>query len=178
MKRSNDQPLGILEMMCFIAGIAYCLWLFGDELKDLPSTEVGDWVVFWTTLLAGASLAAVPLLAVDRWCRRRRRWRSGALLWFGVGLAAWGLAPACTIVRIVKLLDVKDVPYGSSGPACFLYCLPLMGLFLLLACGVGGRPQRQWWRCRGPWPEWLGMWMLAGWSLAGLYILYVIYWNK
>jgi hypothetical protein len=163
------QQLTILEAMVLIAGIAFSLWLFEEDLDRYSPWDVEGWVMIAVAVLGGISLAGGPMLVVDR-IRNRRRWRSGALLWFAISLAAWGLAPALTVIRV----NPGGTTGSMAGP-CFFYSLPLMGLFSLVACAVAGRPARRWWTCRGWWPEWFGMWVLVGWSATGAYVLFEVY---
>ncbi len=152
--------------MVLIAGAAYGLWLFQDEFSG---SSVADNCLFAAVaVLGGISLAGVPIVIIDR-IRTGRNWRSGALLWFAVGMTAWSLAPAVTFVRLKVSSD-----HSIAGP-CFVYALPLMGLFSLATIFIGGRPVRRWWTCRGWWPEWFGMWMLVGWAGVGSYVLFLIY---
>ncbi len=165
------QPLTILDAMLLIAGVALGLWLFLDEI-DFRSLFVEpddeEWLVTMVSLLAGASLAAGPLMLVHK-LRSRLRWRTGAFLWFGLSVACWGLAPAIAMARL------KIVPdEGMAGP-CFIYTIPLMGLFVFVSCLVGGRPVAGWWSCRGSWPEWLGMWFVVAWAATGAYVLFLVY---
>jgi hypothetical protein len=160
--QSPRQQLTILEAMVLIAGIAFGLWLFDDDV-DIPK-DIEDWVLIATDMLGGLTLAATPLFVVSGW---RRRWRSGAFLWLGMGLVSWGLAPAIIVERLTTS--------SSAAPACFVYILPLIGLFFLMACGIAGRPIRRWWTCRGWWPEWLSMYVLCGWAVVGVYVLFQIY---
>ncbi len=172
---SNDprQQLGLREAMILIAGVAVGLWLFADRIKQLPSNDLDDWLVVLVAVLGGVSLAGAPVLLIDR-SKHRRRWRSGAFMWFAVSVGCWGLAPAIALVRL-KPVPPPMAPPGTMASVCFVYTLPLMALFLLGACGVAGRPAAGWRRCRGWWPEWLGMWMLVGWSAVGVYVLVRIY---
>jgi ABC-type proline/glycine betaine transport system permease subunit len=108
------------------------------------------------------------MLLVDRW-RTQRRWKPGALLWFGLSAACWGLAPPIALARLKWISDE-----GMAMP-CFVYSIPLMGLFGFVASVIGGRSTSGWWACRGPWVEWCGMWMAAAWATVGAYVLFLIY---
>ena len=163
--RPHEQ-LTILEAMVLIAGVAFGLWMFNDKREK--NSEPDGWVIVAVSVLGGSSIAVVPMMLVDR-IRHRRRWRSGAFLWFGIGLVCWGLAPAITIERL------KISGHGSVAPTCLVYMLPLIGLFFLAAAAVGGQPIRHWWTCRGWWPEWLGMYVLIGLAATGVYVMYSIY---
>lgn len=173
MRPPLDQNPGIRDAMVFIAGIALGIWLFVDDLKKLPSREFGLWVQCYIAMLGGMSMSGCVLLTIDRF-QYRRHWRAPVLAWFAIGLTAWSLAPAITILKI-KEAAKQSWKVGDLAPACFIYTLPLMGMFLFVATLVGGRARREWWACRGWWPEWLSMWCLAGWSLAGIYVLKVVY---
>jgi hypothetical protein len=163
-ENSSRTPLTILDAMVLIAGIAFGLWLFGNEFSQAGQEK---WFILVVSVLGGLSLAGTPRILMDR-LRGGRRWRSGALNWFAVGLACWALVPALVTLRLVGSKP-------SVAPTCFVYSLPLMGLFLLLATFIGGRPISRWWACRGWWPEWFGMWILVAWAGAGCYILFLIY---
>jgi hypothetical protein len=166
----RDQ-LTILDAMTLIAGVAVGLWLFHDKLKfaelfEKPSEEA--WIVLAVALLGGISLVGTPMLLVAR-ARGRRRWRSGAMQWFALGLGCWGLAPPIALMRL------KIASGGETALSCIVYTMPLMGLFLTAATLIGGRPVPRWWSCHGWWPEWFGMWMLLGWAATGCYVLFMIY---
>ena len=165
---SSRQQLTILEAMVLIAGVAFGLWLFQENIGRGQPLSGDFWLVCGVAVFGGLSLAGTPIILFDRF-RKQRRWRSGAFLWLGMGLACWGIAPAIAMIRLKLGSD------RSMAVSCFAYSLPLMGLFLLFACVIGGRPVPRWWTCRGWWPEWFGMWMLVGWSLTGLYVLFLIY---
>ena len=169
MPHSNPrEQLTIFDSMVLIAGIAVGLWLFQENIGRGSPTEGDFWLVCGVAVFGGLSLAGTPIVLLD-WLRSRRRWRTGAFLWFALGLASWGIAPAVALIRFKVGSD------RSMAVPCFVYSLPLMGLFLLLACVVGGRPVPRWWTCRGWWPEWFGMWVMVGWAITGVYVLFLIY---
>jgi hypothetical protein len=170
-EHGSREQLTILDAMFLIAGAAFGLWMFLDEFESTQLFAEPDgeqWLLVVTSVLGGLSMAGAPIILLDRF-RGGHRWRSGALQWLAVGLATWSLAPAITLARMQVT--------GNAGLAgsCFAYSLPLMGLFLFVATLIGGRPIQRWWTCRGWWPEWFGMWVLVGWSLAGLYVLFLVY---
>lgn len=165
------KPLTILDAMALIAGVAVGLWLFLNKIhfqRLFIEPDDEEWLVTIVALLAGASLAGGPMLLLDR-LRARRRWRTGAFLWFGLSAACWGLAPAIAVARLKIVSDE-----GMAMP-CFVYSIPLMGLFGFLSSLIGGRPSPGWLSCRGPWPEWFGMWIAAAWAAAGSYVLFLTY---
>src|SRR5262245_33715789 len=98
----SREQLTIRDGMILIAGIAFGLWLFHDELKfeRLLSEPDGDaWLATASAVFGGVTLAATPLIVFDR-LRGGRRWRSGALNWLALGLGCWSFAPALVIVRL------------------------------------------------------------------------------
>jgi hypothetical protein len=163
--QGSRKQLTILDAMILIAGVAFGLWLFGPEFAEAHDDQ---WLVIVVSILGGVSLAGTPLILMDRF-QGGRRWRSGALHWLAMGLGCWAFVPALTTLRL------EIVSKRSIAPTCFVYSLPLMGLFLLLATLIGGRPIARWWICRGWWPEWVGMWILVGWAATGCYVLYLVY---
>jgi hypothetical protein len=171
MSNRPSPGLTILDSMILIAGVSFGLWLFQDELKFsqlFTAPDDDQWLVVAVSIFTGVSLAGTPLIIIDR-IRSGRRWRSGALHWVAIGLAAWSLVPALSLERL------KLVSGSAAAKACIVYSLPLMGLFLLLATIIGGRPVSGWLNCRGWWPEWLGMWILIGWAAIGCYVLFLVY---
>lgn len=169
-RAGSSEQLTIRDAMILIAGVAAGLWMFQHQIRydQLFADPAGEaWLVTAVSLLGGASTAAVPLLLIDR-IRTGRRWRSSALCWLAVGLGSWSFVPALVVIRL-------KLARHEAAVACYAYTLPLMGLFLFTALVLGGHPPPRWWACRGRWPEWLGMWILVGWSAAGGYVLYSIY---
>ena len=163
--RVPRQQLTILEAMVLIAGVAFGLWLIKDPFNSSDPPGV---VIVTVEILGGLSIAGAPMMLLDRF-RHSRKWRTGAFVWFGLGLVSWGLVPAITIERL------NLGKQGGVAPICYIYMLPLMSLFFLTACAISGRPVRQWWTCRGWWPEWVGMYVLVGLAVVGVYLMYGIY---
>jgi hypothetical protein len=75
--------------------------------------------------------------------------------------------------RVFVPLAVKSraFPYAE---AFYLNVIPVFALLLLLllvACLIGGRPARRWWKCECWWAEWFGMYMTLLLSLPGVWVV-------
>jgi hypothetical protein len=60
--------------------------------------------------------------------------------------------------------------------ATYFHCWPLACLAIWTGCCLSGQATG-WWRLAGWWPEWLGMWLLAAWSLPAGYVAWQVWWQ-
>ena len=129
--------------------------------------------------LSGVTMAAFVLLILDR-IRSRRTWGPAAVSLFVAGLTAWLFLPmvAATWVqqsnafepfRLFLHLIMAHQP-GAYAFEAFYHFWPIACASLLVACILSGQAPR-WWRLRGWWAEWLGMWVLVAWSVPCIPIL-------
>jgi hypothetical protein len=132
--------------------------------------DPGDWHAWafaFYSCLSGLNMGALILLVVDR-LKTRRPWRVGAIMLFTMGMASW-----LWTTHVAREFIRPDRSFGSIDQYLWHLvssgdrALPLISLLLLIACLVGGRT-RNWWRCRGWWGEWLGMWVLTLWSIPAV----------
>jgi hypothetical protein len=177
-----SHQLTIAELMVLVSGTAVGMVVYQLAHHRVPRPLAFGYreVVFACYLaLSGVAMVAAVLMLVDR-IVRRRSWSPPAMALFVVGLLAWCVMPFASISFIV--LDAcRSVytPYqhaylayepGGLWLAGFRDVWPVISLVLLGTCAASGRASH-WWHCRGAWPEWLGMWMLAAWSLPVVFPL-------
>jgi hypothetical protein len=60
--------------------------------------------------------------------------------------------------------------------AAYFQCWPVACLAIWTGCCLSGQAAG-WWRLRGWWPEWLGMWLLTAWSLPAGYVAWQVWWQ-
>ncbi|WP_169973083.1 hypothetical protein [Tautonia rosea] len=168
------------ELMIVVAGIgvglAVGLPIFRDE------TSLGEsFVVLGGAVLGGASLVGVPLLLWERRRGRHRRFRSGTLLWFAHGTAAWLLWPPIIVGRRSSARGQSPpIVDPSAAEICFFYGTPLMAVYVTASLLAGGwlrRRRRGTRRSPAPmhWRERFGLLLGMGWAVIGLYVLSMIY---
>ena len=155
--------LSLGTAMILIAGAAVGLALLRLMPPPWELFDWRSWMAAFYAALSGVTMAVAVLLIVAR-LRGVRRWRTGAMACFTMGTGLWLFAP---IIPMDRLLH-----HGFDAPFIYsFYFQPILGLLLFLAGVVAGKPVPRWWTCRGWWPEWLGMWVLVAWSVAGAFLL-------
>ena len=172
----RSHQLTIAELLVLVSGTAVGMVIYQLAHHRLPRPLAFGWreVVFACYLaLSGVAMVAAVLMLVDR-IVRRRSWSPPAMALFVVGLLAWCVMPfasisfivleACSSVRIPYQQSYMAYEPGGLWLAGFCDIWPVISLVLLGTCAVSGQASH-WWHCRCAWPEWLGMWMLAAWSL-------------
>ena len=180
-RRSEQLSLG--QLMLLVSGAAVGMAVFqASRVGLLLPFELGySELVFGCYLsLAGVAMVAAVMMVVEK-LRWGRPWSPPATALFVVGLLAWCLAPlaSCSFVILApfappgRWFDEAYLNYqpGTLALVGFSEVWPVVSVSLLAACGASGQAP-QWWQLRGAWPEWLGMWMLAAWSLPAIHAIY------
>ena len=178
-----DDRLSLNALMALVAGAALGLGLLplgsrtGAFGPDGPSWQAAV-IVFYGTL-SGVTMAALILLVASR-IRSRRVWRPAAVSLFVAGLTAWLFLPMVATMwvqqsnafepfRLFLRIYLAHQP-GQYAFEAFYHFWPVACAALFLGCLVSGQAPR-WWTLRGWWAEWLGMWVLAAWSLPSIPIM-------
>jgi hypothetical protein len=177
--------LSLGQLMILIAGAALGLGLlplgpaahlpvFGPNGVSLQGVVIA---VYGT--VSGVTMAAVILL-VASWWRSRRPWGPAAVSLFVAGVTAWlflpmvaagwirnsgAFEPFSYLLRI--LLAHSPEAYAFEA---YYHFWPVACLALFLGCSLSGQTKR-WWALAGWWAEWLGMWVLAVWSIPSVPIM-------
>jgi hypothetical protein len=180
-KRTDQLTIGHLLVLMGGAAIGMAIHRMACH-RLLYSIDFG-WreVVFALYLaLAGVAMAASVLMLVERYYAPRP-WTPPAASLFSIGLVAWTVTPFLTNTFVVfDSCSQPDLWFrhfflayepGAMALAGFSRVWPLLSLSLLAACAASGQVPR-WWQMRGAWPDWLGMWMLAAWSLPAVSLVY------
>ena len=172
LPQSRRKNLTLVEVMCLVAGSSLGLWRVSVAVTS-GFWDIADWRSWLYgvySCLTGINLAALVLLTYDR-LRTRRPWNIGAVFLFAVGIASWlwvsaavtdFVRPDWPFPSFVGLLSEFISPIGSAVEG-----LPLLSLFLVVACLLGGRARR-YWSFKRWWCEWLGMWLMTIWAIPGL----------
>ena len=179
-RRRNREPITVLEVFLFVAGVAVALIVTrpiliepydmneGDPIQIIPVVIRG-----LIAVLGGVSLVGVPLL-LARWRGRRTPWGPGKIAWFAHGTAAWLLWPPIVYQQLPRT-GASDGPNWSA--VCWLWGTPLMGLYMTAAILTGGwfgRRGRRMMRRSGR--EQFGLILACLWACTGLYLLGLLYW--
>jgi hypothetical protein len=181
MVRTRDR-LTLGELMTLIAGAAVGLGLLPlASLSHLP--VYGPSGVSWQALVialygtvSGVTMAAFVLLTVAR-LRVRRTWGPAAVCLFTAGVTAWLFLPMVAVswiqasgafepFSLYLRINLAHNP-GAYAFEAFYYFWPVACLGLFIGCCLSGQAPR-WWTLHGWWPEWLGMWVLAVWSVPAI----------
>jgi hypothetical protein len=181
--RKRLEQLSLGQLMVLTGGAAIGMAVYQSARHNLQFNIDLGWkeVVFACYLsLAGVAMAAAVMLAIERF-RWRRPWSPPAVALFVAGLVAWCQMPFCTSTFLVlsssepahKWFDKVYLAYepGTLSLVGFSEIWPLVSIALLVACAASGQAPR-WWQLRGAWSQWLGMWMLAAWSLPAVHAIY------
>ena len=177
--------LSLGQFMILIAGAALGLGLlplgsavhfpvfgrYGISLQGLVIALYGT--------VSGITMAALILLVASR-LQSRRPWGPAAVSLFVAGVTAWLFLPmvAAGWIRnsgafepfsLFLRIHLAHSPESYAFEA-FYYFWSVACLALFLGCSLSGQTQK-WWALRGWWAEWLGMWVLAVWSIPALPIM-------
>jgi hypothetical protein len=177
--------LSLGQLMILVAGAALGLGLLPlGAATHLP--VVGPNGISWQGLLigsygtlSGVTMAAFVLMVAGR-LRARRTWGPAAVSLFVAGLTAWLFLPmvATTWVQVsgkfepfALLLRINLAhPMGSYALEAFYHFWPVACLAMFVGCALSGQVSG-WWKLRGWWAEWLGMWVLAAWALLSIPVM-------
>jgi hypothetical protein len=135
-----------------------------------------EFIIIPAAIVAVASLPISAMLIVQRFSRGRCC-GPGGLAWASIGIVLWlHLAvPLADLVchgsdyssyfNTMSLVEFWVVLFGplfleNVLEELFETQIMLAPLGLSLAFLLCGRSTESWWRCRGEWVEWSGMWML------------------
>ena len=158
--------LTILRLLLLTAGVAVGLAVFAPRITATSATDTNQWRGLVNAVIIGLGLPA-PLFCV----RRRgsdRRIGAGGLFALTAALGSLLMLPAAVVSVIAG--DAKGMP-----AACLFYCLPLVGLWYLLAALLSGHVGRHLFRPETPWTEKYGFLLALLWSPLGVWVLVDIY---
>ena len=175
---SSERQIRIGEILFLIAGVGAGLAQAKVVLIDIGGYSAKDFSRSWSlwfclayACVLGAAMTTSVLLVVDR-IRTGYRWKTGALAWFWMGCLAW-LSAAFLATDHLFSLFFSEAPVfkgrilSELGIESLGAGLHFGGVILFVACLASGRTVRQWWRGRGWWPEWTGVWLLIVMSIGG-----------
>lgn len=193
-ERSDNaiEQLTLWDALVLISGASVGLWLLvlagkGGTIPRGVASPAGLVFGFYATI-SGITMAALPLMVWDR-LFRRHVWRAGALSLFLAGSTAWLFLPmivsgmlmqsrAFDPYTLMLRLHVAHAP-GAYAYEAFYHFWPIASAAMLVGCLLSQQAGR-WWALATWWPNWLGMWMLAAWSLpAPLIVMQFVqqYWR-
>jgi hypothetical protein len=177
--------LSLGQLMILIAGAAIGLGLLPlGAASHLP--VFGPNGVSWQGLvialygtISGVTMTAFVLLVANR-LRIRRAWGPAAVCLFASGITAWLFLPMVAVswihasgafepFSLFLRINLAHNP-GTYALEAFYFRWPVACLALFVGCSLS-RQAPKWWAFQGWWAEWLGMWVLAAWSVPSLPII-------
>jgi hypothetical protein len=159
--------LTILRLLLLTAGVAVGLVIFAPRITEAYATDTDQWRGLASAVIIGLGLPA-PLFCVRRPLRGRQL-GAGGLFALTAGLGSLVILPAAVIAMIANG-EPKGMPV-----VCPYYCLPLVGLWYLLAALLSGHAGRHLFRPETPWTERYGFLLALLWSPLGVWVLVDIY---
>ena len=159
--------LTILRLLLLTAGVAVGIVFFAPRFTEANTTDAEQWRGLACSVIIGLSLPA-PLFCVRR-PGSGRAIGAGGLFALTVGLGSLLMLPP-SVVAVLADGEPKGMP-----ATCLYYCLPLVGLWYLLATLLSGHVGRHLFRPDTPWTERYGFLLVLVLAPLGVWVLVDIY---
>ncbi len=163
--------LTILRLLILTAGVAVGIVFFAPGYDGEEAWDNEKWRALATAVLIGLALPA-PLFCARR-PQSETKLGAGGLFALTAGLGSLLMLPAA----VIEWAGRTSPTAGADGmPAtCLYYCLPLVGLWYLLAALVSGYVGRSLFAPETPWTERYGILLALLFSPLGVWALVDIY---
>lgn len=167
MQTQQQDRLTIAKLLLLTIGAAIGMSCFNPSLRSINWSLADSWSRVLSGVLCGLSLPAMCFVIGLR--LQGGRLGPGALFAFMSGLASLFFLPSILIAG-------GGIEAGSQfTQPCLNYVMPLVGVWFLAAAIIGRATRPQVWLKATSWTETFGYVLAIGWSLQGIWILYIIH---